>query len=202
MAPEIANSTSAGAVLAFLKQAALEPSWDLKYVSRALGVNAVRAREAVAQLAAAGYIAPASRRHDHWRTTEVGDTVSGAKAPRLARATADAAVDELKRRIDAFNAAEGWPLRVSQAIAFGGYTTTHDRIQDVDVGVVLEPKAGRHVTPNDRRVALRQLRGKGRALKLHRLEGWMLSAPGLVIYSAPDEQRAPVRRARRVAKRA
>ena len=86
----------------------------------------------------------------------------------------------------------------SKAVAFGGYTTTHERIQDVEIGVALEPKPGRRATAADRESALRNLRGPGRALKLHPLEGWRLTAPGLVIYEAPDERRAPVRRTRRV----
>lgn len=183
-APEIATTTSPAAVLSFLKQSAQVPAWTTGYLARVLGLSRDAAQRVAHELAAVGYIEPVSGKRDTWRNTEAGDTVAGAKEPRLTRATADKAVREFLDRINQVNSDDRFPVRATKAIAFGGYTTKHERIQDVEVAVALEPKRGSSITPEQERETLTFLKGRGRALKLVRLSGWMLAAPGRVLFDA------------------
>ena len=56
------------------------------------------------------------------------------------------------------------PVRITKIGAVGGIMTKHDRIQDIDLIVQLEPKPKREVTEADRRAALKTLKGKSAAL--------------------------------------
>jgi hypothetical protein len=188
-APELVTTTAPAAVLAFLKQAALEPTWNTSYVARVLGVNAETSKRIAAELAAVGYAEPVESKRDTFRNTEAGDVVAGAKEPRLTRATADRAVQDFLNRINEVNADESSPVvRVTKAVAFGGYTTEHQRIQDVEIAVTLEAKRHGQITPDQERDAMKFVKGKGRALKVVRLSGWMLSAPGKVLFDADSAQ--------------
>ena len=183
-APELVTTTSAAAVLSFLKQSALEPTWSISYFARALGVDAQTAKRTAAELAAVGYIEPIPGKADNWRNTEAGDTVAGAKEPRLTRATADKAVADFLDRVNHVNADGSSPLRVAKAIAVGGYTTEHQHIQDVEVAVALEPKRRSEVTRGQEREMLRFLKGRSRALEVVQLTGWILTAPGRALFDA------------------
>jgi hypothetical protein len=147
----------AAAVLAFLKQASIEPAFDAAFVRRVLNVSAAEAKQIVATLEAAGYIERAGHR---WRTTEAGDVASGAKAPRLRRAGVEKALAGLIERIAA-------TPRVKRAVIFGQYLSDHDPIQDADVGVDIEG-AGR-----DERALMAKLKARSSALNLHPFSTWM-----------------------------
>jgi hypothetical protein len=182
------TTTAPAAVLAFLKQAALEPTWNASYLARVLGVNAEMANRIAAELAAVGYAEPVDGKRDTFRNTEAGDVVAGAKEPRLTRATANRAVRDFLDRIMQVNADESSPVRVTKAVAFGGYTTEHQRIQDVEIAVAMEPKRDGQITPDHERDALKFLKGKGRALKVVPLTGWILAAPGRVLFDVDGSQ--------------
>lgn len=124
----------ADAVLAFVKQASIEPTWDVTCTSRELGLSAADARQVIAALAAMGYVERTEGQKERWRTTEQGDTAADAKPPRVHRATAEKAVAELINRIEAVNASGGQP-RISRAITFGKYLSDHDPIQAADIAI-------------------------------------------------------------------
>jgi hypothetical protein len=48
---------------------------------------------------------------------------------------------------------------ITKIVAFGGINTEHEKIQDIDVGVKLEPKLGREITGADLLSALKAVRG-------------------------------------------
>jgi len=77
-----------------------------------------------------------------------------------------------------------YAARVRKIVAFGGITTKHERIQDIALGVQLEPQASHVVPEADRRAMLKALRGKSAALKVHPLEGWLLTMPGRVVWES------------------
>lgn len=147
------------AVLAFLKQASVEPAFDAAYVARSLKISIAEARQLVAMLLAAGYM------EDHgkgrYRTTESGDTAAGAKPPRQRRGTVDKALGAL---VDRIRESDG----VQRAIVFGQYLTDHDLIQAADVGIALATSDERQ-----RRAQLKTLRARSPALNLHEFAPWM-----------------------------
>ncbi len=65
------------ALLLFLKQAALEPSWDAGTLAKALGTTQAQAKEIASQMAMLGYAEPVPRKLGTWRNTESGNTVAG-----------------------------------------------------------------------------------------------------------------------------
>src|ERR1043166_216828 len=82
------RKTSPEAILFFLKQAALDPEWTAADVAGALAIAPDTAREVAAQLALLASAEPIPTKPDAWRNTEAGNTVAGARAPRLTRKTA------------------------------------------------------------------------------------------------------------------
>jgi hypothetical protein len=159
-------------VLLFLKHAALEPGWTPTDVAETLGVDAATAKQIVDELTLVGYAEPASGKREEWRNTVSGNTVSGAKPPRLTQATATELLTDLADRVEAFNHDDERPVRIDRIRAFGGVNTKHERVQDVDLGVQLEPKLGRAVTDTDIEAALKAVRGRSPSLKTHALTGW------------------------------
>src|SRR5436305_974875 len=72
-------SLPAEAVLAFIKQASIEPTFDAVYAARSLKLTSTEARQLLAVLLAAGYVEQVSG--NRYRTTESGDAAAGAKPP-------------------------------------------------------------------------------------------------------------------------
>jgi len=178
----------ADAVLAFVKQASIEATFDAPFVRRALNVTGAEAKQVVAMLEAAGYIERAGER---WRTTDAGDVASGAKPPRLRRAGVEKAVAGLTGRIEALNAGGG-PYQVKRAVLFGQYLSDHDPIQDADIGVEIEgAAAGR-----EQHSVLAQLRARSSALALRPFAEWMEHIPHRRIWPPDPAQAQPRRRTR------
>ena len=168
----------APALLSFLKQASLEPSWTPQYLVKALSLNAADSKQVIATLSAFGYIESAGQQNT-WRNTEQGNKMSGAKRPRLKRASADQFLSELIDRSKQLHGDDRRLFRVMQVIVFGDYLTDHDPIQDVDVAVELQPKHN----PEAERNVLASLKGRSRGINLHRLEAWMQKRSHKVVFS-------------------
>lgn len=182
-APDIVAKPSSEAVLLFLKHAALESAWTAQDVANTLGIDLATATQVAEELALVGYAEPVPRKRDLWRNTRTGNTVSGARSPRLTRKTAEELLTGLADLAEAFNLDNEQPLRIERLVDFGGINTKHDRIQDIDLGVQLEPKLGRETTQADVDAALRALRGRSPSLKTHSLRGWP-SRMGRVVWQA------------------
>ncbi|HTS76155.1 MAG TPA: hypothetical protein VMG40_08125 [Bryobacteraceae bacterium] len=119
-----------------------------------------------------GYAEPAPKKRDTWRNTETGNRVAQVKPPRLTRAKAGELMQDVVERAHAFNLETNQPLRIAKIVAFGGINTGHERIQDIDVGVRLETKLGHENTQAHVEAALKALRGRSPALKMHSMDGW------------------------------
>ena len=163
-------------------------------------------KQVIAAMSAQGYIEPAGKPNT-WRNTPQGDIVAGAKPPRLKRTSGDKALEELLDHVPAINSDDTFLYRVARAVVFGGYLTDHDHIQDIDIGVELQPKHKpeeqrrliekriaeaekgqehfksfldeQHVAEKD---VLAKLKARSRAINLHRLEDWMLEREHRVVF--------------------
>jgi hypothetical protein len=166
----------------FLKQAALEREWSPRNIISALAIDASSAKQVAAELTLMGYAEPVPRKRDTWRNTEVGNTVSGARPPRLTREKAEELLTDIGDRAAEINLKDEFPVRIVRIGAFGGIMTKHDRIQDIDLIVQLERKPNKEVTEADRRTALKSLRGRSAVLKAHVWEQGLADLPVRVIF--------------------
>jgi len=76
------------------------------------------------------------------------------------------------------------PIRIQQVVAFGSILTEHDPIQDIDVGIELEPTEHSVWHHDDQLAALRALKGLSAALKLHVWDQGLSHLPARVIWKA------------------
>jgi hypothetical protein len=91
-------------------------------------------------MALAGYAEPVRGKRETWRNTESGNTLAGVHPPRLKRTKAEELLTDLEDRAAQFamkDPAEG--VRLQSVVALGSILAEHDSIQDVDIGVKLEP---------------------------------------------------------------
>ncbi len=160
------------AVLLFLKHAALDQEWTPSDIASPLGIDSATAKQIAEELALLGYAEAVPRKRDTWRNTPTGNAVAHVKPPRLTRKKAEELLTDFADRAAAFNLEADHPLRVAKIVAFGGINSTHDRIQDLDLGVQFEAKLGRKMTDADVRGATKALRGRAPSLKMHSLQGW------------------------------
>jgi hypothetical protein len=174
--------TSPQAVMLFLKQAGLEREWTARNITNALGIGATTAKQVAAELALMGYAEPVPRKPETWRNTDVGDKVAGVRPPRLTREKAEELLADIGDRAAEINLKDQYPVRIIKIGAFGGVMTKHDRIQDIDLIVKLEPKPKREVTEPDRRAALKALRGKSPVLKPRVWDQGLADLPVRVIF--------------------
>jgi len=65
--------------------------------------------------------------------------VSGVRPPRLSRAKAEELLTDLADRAEAHNLKPSAPVRIVKILAFGAINGEHERVQDVDLGVQVEP---------------------------------------------------------------
>ena len=154
-------------------------TWSLRDLTDTLKINRREAEEAIALLAAQGYVKSANE-CDEWMTTPAGESVSRAKPPRLTRESVAQAVESLKGRIKEVNKESKAVFRITEAVAFGDFLLgDRPRVQPADVGIGLARRgaaAGEFQTASDARteaVFLRQLRGKTALLNIRRYEEWM-----------------------------
>jgi hypothetical protein len=164
-------------LLSFLKQTS--GPWTERDISRALNISSPEAKQAVAAMQLQGYAEPIGR-SQKWRTTEEGQTVSGAKTPRLTRKAVEQALPTLADRIRATNDDSSSPYSISEAVAFGDFLSADQaRVQAADVGIGLKPRktgseiSGSAMEHRAEQAFLKQLRGKSAVLHLQPYEIWM-----------------------------
>ena len=145
-------------------------------------MNHETGKQIAAELSLVGYAEPVPGKRETYRNTPAGNKVAGARHPRLTRKTAEEILADVADRAEKLNLDRDRPVSVEKIVAFGGITTLHARIQDVELGVYLAQKLGRTATDADRRVVLKLLKGRSAALKLYPLEGWLLRRPGRVVW--------------------
>ena len=181
-APEIVSKPSPETVLLFVKHAALDLAWTPAQLAASLGIDTATAKQIAAELALVGYVEAVPRKRDEWRNTPAGNTVASVKPPRLKRETAQELLTDVVDRAEAFNLDETRSLSVDKIVAFGGVNSSHEKIQDLDIGVQFQSKLGREATGADFEAALKTLRGRSPSLKMHLLNRWP-KRMGRVIWS-------------------
>jgi hypothetical protein len=110
-----------------------------------LKISARKARAVLNELLARKYIERAEalkfEKDDCYTCTQDGAQFAAAMATKpVSRSTADRHIAELMERIRAVNANPEYLLWVSRLIVFGSFLTDRERINDVDVSVVLTRK--------------------------------------------------------------
>jgi DNA-binding MarR family transcriptional regulator len=171
------------AMQVFLKQSALEKHWTAGYLGKALGLDAATAKRVAEEMALAGYVEPIRGKKDAWRNTESGNKLAGVHAPRLTRAKAETLLTDLEDRAAQF-AMEDSTIRLQQVVAFGAVLTDHDPIQDIDVGIQLETPEHQARHHDDQIAALKALKGRSAALKLHLWNDAFERMPARVVWKA------------------
>jgi hypothetical protein len=168
----------------FLKQAALEDHWKTVYVGKALGLDGQTAKEVAAEMALAGYVDALPRKPETWRNTDSGNKLAGVRPARLTRAKAEELLADLEDRAAQYNMDVSNGPRIQKVVAVGSILTEHDPIQDIDIGVQLEP-AGEGVTQRPKELdALKFLKGRSAALKVHFWDDSLAHLPARVIWKA------------------
>src|SRR5713101_5797138 len=165
------SKPSPQAVLLFLKAAALDGEWGVAEIRKMLGVDVATAKEFASQFQLMGYSEPVPRKPGVWRNTKAGNLVAGVRPPRLTKAKAEELLTDLADRADAYNLKADAPVRIVKIIAFGAINGKHEKIQDIDLGVQIEPRDEGPTSKADQDAAFRELRGRSAALKLQSLDG-------------------------------
>ena len=167
---ESPSKPSPQAVLLYLKQAALDKEWDTSAIRKTLRVDANTAKEIASELQLMGYSEPVPRKSAFWRNTKSGNLISGVRPARLTRAKAEELLTDLADRAEAYNLKATAPIHIVKIVAFGAINGKHEKVQDVDLGVQIEPKGEGLIMKADQDATLKELRGRSPALKLHLLD--------------------------------
>jgi hypothetical protein len=168
---------SAEAALSFLKDTKGVVSWSLRDLAGTLKISPGEAEKVAALLEAQGYVAREGK--SEWMTTAAGESVSGARLPRVSRESVEAALAGLKDRIAQANNDRNVLYRIDAAVAFGDFLLKdRPKVQAADVGVRLvsrEPSAEpRSATGAKQEQAfLKELRGKTPMVTLRPYSAWM-----------------------------
>ena len=117
-----------------------------------------------------GYSERVPRKSGSWRNTKSGNLISGVRPPRLTRVKAEELLTDLTDRAEAYNLKAGQPIRIVKIVAFGGINGKYEKIQDIDLGVQIEPVGEGPIGNVDQLSVFRELRGRSPALKLHLLD--------------------------------
>jgi hypothetical protein len=168
---------SAEAALSFLKDTKGVVNWSLSDLAGTLKISPGEAEKVVALLEAQGYVAREGK--SEWMTTAAGESVSGARVPRLSRESVEAALAGLKDRIAQANNNRTAPYRIDAAVAYGDFLLKdRSKVQAADVGVRLvsrkesaEPRSA--TSAKQEQAFLKELRGKTPTLILRPYSAWM-----------------------------
>jgi len=165
----------ADAALSFLRDTKGAVTWSARDLADTLKVGRNDAEQVAALLEAQGY---AKRSGTEWVTTQAGESVSGAKAPRFTQASVKKAVEALKERIKQVSSDKNSDFKIIEAVAFGDFLLDRARVQAADVGIGLlqrgEASDIRSASQaKAERAFLRQLRSRSAALNVKPYAQWM-----------------------------
>jgi hypothetical protein len=148
-----------------------------------LGLDANTAKEIASQFQLMGYSEPVPRKPGAWRNTKAGNLVAGVRPPRLNKAKAEELLTDLADRADAYNLKIDAQVRIVKIVAFGAINSKHEKIQDIDLGVQIEPRGEGPIRKADQDAAFKELRGRSAALKLHPVDV-LNGMPGRAVWEA------------------
>jgi hypothetical protein len=169
----------------FLKQAALEDHWTTAYIGKALGLDRQTAKQFATEMTLTGYAEPVPGKKETWRNTEMGNKLAGTRPARLTRAKAEDLLTGLEDRAAQFNLRDSPGVRILRVVAVGSILTQHDPIQDIDIGVQLEPAPDGQTTQHAHELDLmKSLKGRSPALKIHLWDDALARMPARVVWKA------------------
>jgi DNA-binding MarR family transcriptional regulator len=171
------------AMQVFLKQSALEKHWSAGYLANALGLDPTTAKRVAEEMALAGYVEPIRGKKDTWRNTESGNKLAGVRPPRLSRAKAEELLTDLEDRAAQLAMGDS-PIHLQQVAVFGSILTDHNPIQDIDVGIQLEPTEHSVRHHEDQLATMKALRGRSPVLKLHLWNETLSHLPSRIVWKA------------------
>jgi hypothetical protein len=123
------------------------------------------------------------RKSGSWRNSKAGNLVAGVRPPRLTRAKAEELLTDLTDRVESYNLKADAPVRIMKIVAFGTINGKYEKIQDIDLGVQIEPRGEGSISKADQEAAFKEIRGRSAALKLHPVDG-LLNMPGRIVWEA------------------
>jgi DNA-binding MarR family transcriptional regulator len=122
---------------------------DVRYFTRNMKIKKTDALELVNKLIKEGYLEKSNSSND--RDLFVKPTIKGnalamaSFAPSITRQTADKKIAELIERARVVNQSNDHLYMVKRIAIFGSYLTDKDRINDIDVDIILERKFGQEI---------------------------------------------------------
>lgn len=125
-----------------LRHTAGDP-WPPEMVSDRLGTSMEEAERVIKALAKDGYIEPDQMysERQYWKNTLKGNALSLASAGRpVRRSTAERKVREFLDRVRCVNEDDYFLCRVTKVVVFGSYLRNSQTLNDVDLGVELQPR--------------------------------------------------------------
>jgi len=179
-----ATRISPEAMNIFLKQAALEDHWTTAYIGKGLGLDGETAKEVAAEMALAGYVEVVPRKPQMWRNTASGNKLAGVRPARLTRSKAEELLADLEDRAAQLNLQDSNRARIQRVVAVGSILTEHDPIQDIDVGVQLEPAPEGRTRRAEELDVLKALKGRSPVLKIRLWDEALAHLPMRVVWKA------------------
>jgi len=129
-----------------------QDAFGKKWIKEYLNLSAPQAAQAIRTLIQEGYIAPAGdvEGEPTFQFTDLGSSlVRASGARRVARRTADKALQEFLARVKEVNADPKFLYEVTDVVVFGSYLKDRDDLGDVDIAVRLKAR----ITDNEQRVS-------------------------------------------------
>ena len=133
--------------------------WTFHSIEERFGIPKDDAHELLQKLHELGYVEIKSSHGgtEFWTTTIKGNSLGLASAaPPLKRSTANRVVEQFLLRVQHVNENTYYLFLVKKVVVFGSFLSEKERINDVDIGVYLQPKE----PDMDRHFALCQERTK------------------------------------------
>ena len=143
--------------------------WTPEFVAERLGSSEAEAQRVIDELLLAGYIEldESFSGRVHWVNTLEGNALAQATAAKpVTRATAEKNVTAFLDRVRQVNEDEYFLYRVTRVVVFGSYLTDQNKLNDVDLGVELEPKySDRDVQRKHEQERIQQALNEGRTFR-------------------------------------
>lgn len=199
----------------FLRRAGnLNLQWSMHFLKEQLKIPLEEAKTVLSKLVEKGYVKSGSHYSGgkYWETTLKGNALGLASAAKpIRRSTADRKLKEFLERVAKTNENKYYLYKVKKVVAFGSYLSKKETLNDIDIGIYLEPKEkdnGKHQRLCDIKIrdAIRQgrrfsnivnelywpllevlyfLKFHSRSIKLHHEDPILKKVKTKVIFEAP-----------------
>jgi predicted nucleotidyltransferase len=136
----------------------------VRFFSHHLGINKTKAVRLVNKLIKEGYLERTNR--DTIATTIKGNSLAMASfAPPITRRTADKKIAELIERAKIVNTSNDYLYKVKRIAVFGSYLTDKDRINDIDVDIILKRKFTKEIQEKKENACIKRAISEGKEFR-------------------------------------